>query len=265
MSLENKFLAGKTVLTLRDPKQNSELCEKVCEHGGIVMNIPLISFKEPKALTKQTSLALLREINSFDWLVLTSKNGVAFTFRLLNELEMILSPSTKIAAIGSKTAEHLQKLEKTVDFIPSSFVAEIFLSEFLNVVSRDEKVLVCKGNLARDVIATGLITEGITVREAIVYENALPSGAEAALVDAFTKGKIDYIILTSPSTVDHLMEIASKHQLLDIVKECLLVSIGPITTKRTTWHGLPVHLTAEEFTAAGIISELVKGEERYGI
>ena len=251
-------LADKTVLTLRAIGQSDELRDEIIKRGGHVISVPLLSFVEPTGSVKQTTLETLREIDSFDWLVFTSKNGVLFTFQMLQELGLQLSSKTKIAVIGSKTAECLETFGKKADFTPSSFVAEIFVIEFLHMIQPNERVLICKGNLARDMIATALVENDVSITEVIVYDNVRPKNAVSDLVKALRSDTIDIIIFTSPSSVAGFMDIVTNTPLLAYVENCMIVSIGPITTKCIHSYGLSAYMTAEEFTANGIVRVLEK-------
>ena len=66
-------------------------------------------------------------LHSYDWVIFTSKNGVAFLDRLRQKLPV----TTKIAAVGVKTKLELEKRGYEVDFVPTSFVAEVFAEEFV--------------------------------------------------------------------------------------------------------------------------------------
>lgn len=75
----------------------------------------------------------------------------------------------KIAAVGVKTKLELEKRGYQVDFVPTSFVAEVFAEEFVRKLSGNECILFPKGNLARDVIPVKLREFGVFLDELIVY------------------------------------------------------------------------------------------------
>ena len=63
-----------------------------------------------------------------------------------------MTPFPKIAAIGTKTAKVLLERGLQVEFIPTEYVAEAFVTEFLPYVQEGTRVLIPKGNLAREVL-----------------------------------------------------------------------------------------------------------------
>ena len=74
--------------------------------------------------------AAIRDLDSFDWLVFTSVNGVeAFLERLRHHgLDLRAVPrETKVAAIGPATAERLEEVGLRVDVVPEEFRAEALI------------------------------------------------------------------------------------------------------------------------------------------
>ena len=68
-----------------------------------------------------------------------------------------------------KTKLELEKRGYHVDFVPTSFVAEVFAEEFVKRLSGNERILFPKGNLAREVIPVALREIGVSLDELIVY------------------------------------------------------------------------------------------------
>ncbi|MFP3367388.1 uroporphyrinogen-III synthase, partial [Pseudoalteromonas sp. SIMBA_148] len=62
----------------------------------------------------------------------------------------------------------------TVSFVPENFTGDDFAEEFMLKVKPEARVLIPKGNLARNVIASQLSSAGVACREWIVYETVLP-------------------------------------------------------------------------------------------
>ena len=79
-----------------------------------------------------------------------------------------LPVTTKIAAVGVKTKLELEKRGYRVDFVPTSFVAEVFAEEFVKDW-RKRTYFISERNLARDVIPVALREMGVSLDELIVY------------------------------------------------------------------------------------------------
>lgn len=252
------FLQGKTVLITREKSQARDLSETISKHGGVPIEVPLLSFQKPVGQVKTDSVQKIKRVNAFDWVVFTSKNGVDFFFEFLKELKIELSPNVKIAVIGKKTLEVIERYGFKPTFVPPSFVAEAFLPSFLEILETSENVLICKGNLAREYIANGLREKGFGVEEVIVYDNVQPDGTDNLLIQAFRETRVDVILFTSPSTINNFMDAIHKNHLEEFVLESVIVSIGPVTTKRIEELGLKVTLSPAEFTVQGMMLELEK-------
>ncbi len=262
MTYTNNFLQGKTVLAFREKSQGQGLSEMISQVGGVPIEVPLLSFHEPEPAVKQQTMDILAEIDTYDWLVLTSKNGVDFTFGLLAELGLLLPKHTKLAVIGTKTAEQLVNLHYRVRFIPPKFVAEAFLPSFLEILKPNEKVLICKGNFARSLIATGLASKGHQVQEAIVYENKVPEDAAEKLKEIISKQPVDYLIFTSPSAVDRFMKIILEYGLSSYLQNSMIISIGPVTSERIQFYHLTVDISPEIFTSKGIMKAIYENSNK---
>ena len=118
-----------------------------------------------------------------------------------------LPVTTKIAAVGVKTKLELEKRGYRVDFVPTSFVAEVFAEEFVKRLSGNERILFPKGNLARDVIPVALREMGVSLDELIVYGTKENVEKKQELIEALEVGKVDIITFTSPSTVTSFVRL----------------------------------------------------------
>lgn len=156
-------LAGKTVLITRAQHQAKQMSVAVKEKSGIPLEIPLLRME---GMSHRQIQHIAGQLHSYDWVIFTSKNGVAF---FLDRLRQKLPVTTKIAAVGVKTKLELEKRGYEVDFVPTSFVAEVFAEEFVKRLSGNECILFPKGNLARDVIPVALRKIGVSLDELIVY------------------------------------------------------------------------------------------------
>lgn len=249
------FLSGKGVLVTREESQAEQLCAMIAEHGGVPIKVPLLSFQKVDADRLESVKVKLSRLESFDWIVFTSKPGVDLFCEMLNEMEFEgIYP--KIAAIGKKTKAALQEHGLQPTFIPPKYVAESFLPAFLEVVNTSESVLIIKGDLARDYLFNGLIAAGIHTEESVIYSNRMPEDSEQALVDVLTNKKIDILLFTSPSTVNHFMKTVKKYHLFDCLIDKVTVAIGPVTRKRAEELGVAVTLCPEQYTVDEMLKEL---------
>ena len=187
-------LAGKTVLITRAQHQAKQMSVAVKEKSGIPLEIPLLRME---GMSSRQIQHIAKQLHSYDWVIFTSKNGVAF---FLDSLKKKLPATIKIAAVGVKTKLELEKRGYQVAFVPTSFVAEVFAEEFIKKLSGNERILFPKGNLARDVIPVALRGIGVSLDELIVYGTKENVEKKQELIEALEVGKVDVITFTSPST-----------------------------------------------------------------
>lgn len=250
------FLQGKKVLITRERKQAEKLGNLILGHGGLPIMVPLISFEKPNEPQKKDFFDKIEKMNDYDWLVFTSKNGVDFFFKLLLEFGEQSVKLPKVAVIGSKTNKALIDHGEEASFIPPSYVAESFLPSFLEVVQKGERVLILKGDLARDYIYRGLLEARIKAEEAIVYRNQMPENSSEKLAEVLKNENIEIILFTSPSTVDNFMMTVKQYQLEDFIQKKVIVTIGPVTKARAEQAGLSVTISPEQFTIDHMIKDL---------
>ncbi len=247
----SSVLQGKHILTTRSDEAIISFAEWVTEAGGICSNIPLVGFSSV-TLSEQERNKLLN-ISEYDWIILTSKNGVEYFFKQMETGTDL----PHVACIGDKTAAALLEHGITPQFIPSEFVAESFAAEFLPMLKKQSKVLVAKGNLARDYIKEILCDSGHTCDEIILYENRLPDGSEEALTAHLHAQSFDVIVFASSSAVSNFTRIINEKGLLDNIDRSLIACIGPVTARTAVQNGLYVDICADTYTMEGLFESII--------
>lgn len=247
------LLLGKKILVPRSKKQASVLSKRITDLGGIPIEVPLIAFRE-KHLTDEVIVSLKQQV--YDWLVFTSHNGVEVFFEEIKRLDIALT--AKIAVIGEKTKNTVSYYGYQAHFIPSEYVAEQFVQEFVSNLEKGQHILIVKGNRSREYLAEELKASGFQVEEAVLYETYFPNESEELLVEEVNKNDLDVLLFTSSSTAHHFMQIIKKYHLVDKLRSCMVISIGPITTETLESYGLHVTITANPYTTDSILNHLVQ-------
>lgn len=246
-------LEGMNVLVPRGKKQAQSFSDLICSYGGIPVEIPLIAFEPLR--NNEALIQAHKQIQSYDWVIFTSKTAVDAFFENFSQV----SPFPKIAVIGEKTKQTLADKGLKVQFVPGEYVAEGFVEDFLPFVEKGMKVLIPKGNLARDYIAASLTEYGANVDEIIVYKTTFPRESLSLLRDQLSGKGLDILPFTSPSTVDHFMEAVKELGFQNAVKDSVVGCIGPVTKERAEAYGLQVHAFPKVYT----VHSMLKGIIRY--
>ncbi|MBT2693072.1 uroporphyrinogen-III synthase [Bacillus sp. ISL-55] len=246
-------LQNKTVMIPRGKAHAKSFSDLVKRNGGIPVEIPLIAFKPVKASEKL--LKTLANLHTYDWIIFTSNVTVETFYSFLKKGQALLP---KIAVIGEKTKEVLVDMGETVDFVPEEYVAEGFVDEFLPHVKQGERILIPKGNLARDYISAALKEKGAIVNEVIIYETYLPEESRDKLVKMLKEESLDILTFTSPSTIDHFMKIVEDHNLDGKLEHCIVACIGPVSKRKAEQRGLKVHAMPEKYTVEEMLNSIAK-------
>ncbi|HDR7632392.1 MULTISPECIES: uroporphyrinogen-III synthase [Bacillus] len=239
-------LAGKTVLITRAQHQAKQMSVAVKERSGIPLEIPLLRME---GTSHRQIQHIAGQLHSYDWVIFTSKNGVAF---FLDSLRKKLPGLIKIAAVGVKTKLELEKRGYQVEFVPTAFVAETFAEEFLKELSGNERILFPKGNLARDVIPVKLREFGVFLDELIVYGTKVNVEKKQELITALKLGEVNIITFTSPSTVDSFVRLLEGTNWREWTKKCTIACIGPITEKEANLY-FPHVIVPKEYTVEALL------------
>jgi uroporphyrinogen-III synthase len=249
-------LYGRHVLITRGAGEGEKLASQVKEYGGIPHVIPLIDFK---ARTVEEDLEHRRKLFTYNWIIFTSKNGVRYFFEQVKNSpfhQITNRLPFKIAVIGSKTKEFLQKQYGfEADFMPAAFTALDFTEEFLCKVPNPGRVLIPKGNLAKDLITRSLLNKNIYVDEWIVYTTFLPDKSIDILKKALLSFTFDFALFTSPSAFQHFIK-ALEIEDVNFPEAMEIVSIGPATTRSIEAHGFKVSVSPDIHTMDSMIESL---------
>ncbi|WP_223591121.1 uroporphyrinogen-III synthase [Neobacillus bataviensis] len=251
-------LLDKRVLVPRGKDQAKSFSQLVESYGGIPIEIPLIAFR-PIASNERLQ-DCLKALDTYDWIIFTSNVTVETFFTFLDDSVEALP---RVAVIGKKTEEVLKEKGVQAEFVPSVYVAEEFVEEFLPILQSGSKVLIPKGNLAREYIAAALTEAGAQVEEVIIYETYLPEESRLKVRGMLADGEIDILSFTSPSTVDHFMEVVKDYDLHEQLSSCVISCIGPVTEKKLLEYGLAVHASPKVYTVKDMINSTIDFLEKH--
>ncbi|HZR14079.1 MAG TPA: uroporphyrinogen-III C-methyltransferase [Acidimicrobiia bacterium] len=253
---ESRPLFGRTVVVTRAREQASGLRARLEDLGAQVVELPAIAI-EPVDV-------VLPDLGAYEWLVLTSANGVDALFdRGLRPagLDARALAGLRIAAIGPGTASALATRGITADLVPERFVAESLLDAFPapgGARGRAARVLLARAEQARDVLPDGLRARGYDVDVLVLYRTTTSRPDDAALA-AVRDGRVDAVTFTSSSTVRNLCEVLGGPLADRPSGGPLVVSIGPVTSATARDLGVRVDAEATEHTIDGLVAALVDG------
>lgn len=252
-----KPLAGRTVIVTRAASQADELTTLLETYGAAVIVCPTI---EIRALDNYERLdESLDHLYGYDWLILTSTNGVDFFLKRLTERGLKIDDldEIKVCAIGQRTADKLHEAHVHVDVVPSQSTAEgVFaaLGEFVGGVEhlRGLNILLPRALVGRDVLPKELEAAGARVDVVPAYQTVLPENLDRGRLSAMLTGSADCIAFTSPSTIKNLAKLFDTHDLSKSLPDVAVACIGSVTSSAAVEHGLNVDIQPEQFSTAAL-------------
>jgi len=252
-----KPLTGKKILITRARDQAAVFASSLKDLGAEVIELPTIEVVPPVS-SKGLDRAI-DQIDSYDWLIFTSANGVNFFWRRWKERgKDHLPPSLKICAIGPATAYQLMEKGIEVHYTPKEFIAEAILKGFEKSMLKGKRVLLARAKEARDVLPEGLKRMGARVDVVEVYRTLKPKGGAKALRELLRKRKVNAITFTSSSTVNHFAELLKEEDLQNLLSGIVIACIGPITARTAKNWRMRVHIQPKEYTIPALTQAIVQ-------
>jgi uroporphyrinogen-III synthase/uroporphyrinogen III methyltransferase/synthase len=221
-------LVGRRVLVTRAAHQAGKLSEGLRALGAEPVEIPVLEIRPPVSYGPLDKA--LCQLDSYDWLIVTSANTVRSLVERTAELGLRIEPpvALKVAAIGDATAAAVRRAGFPVTLVPESYVAESLLKDLTSLVS-GRRVLLARASVARDVIPDVLREAGAEVDVVDAYRNVLPKDAPEKMRGALAAG-IDAATFTSSSSATHLAEAAREAKIAFPFRGVAAISIGPVTS-----------------------------------
>lgn len=260
--IENKPLFGVRVLVTRARSQAGELAEKIDGLGGEPYEFPVIETRLPVSTEACESVRqALQKPEQYDWVILTSVNGVDYFFRWLERCGTDIRQfhRARFAAVGPRTAEALALRGIRPDLLPEKFQAEGLLDALEGGIRPGQTALLPRGDLAREMLPRELEQRGVKTVTIDIYETVPADSRDPFLLDMLENGDIHIVTFTSSSTVVNLLDALRRMGAPDpaaLLRNAKIACIGPIAARTAEENGLQVAAIAEPSTIDGLVDVL---------
>ncbi len=266
-------LFGVSIVVTRASEQAASLSARLRELGASVIELPTIETRAPDDWGPLDRA--IAGLNSYDWLIFTSSNGVRyFTERLDAGAGDLRDLRAKICAIGPATADAVASLHLKVDLMPEEYVAESVLAAFESEDLDGKKILLPRAAVARDTIPVELGKRGALIDVVAAYQTVLPDASSALAERIFAADeKPDWITFTSSSTAKNFAKLChsehlqaehlqaerpeTEHLPAERLQGVRIASIGPVTSQTIRELGLSVDVEAREYTVGGLVESII--------
>jgi uroporphyrinogen III methyltransferase / synthase len=251
---ERRPLFGRRIVVTRARAQAGGLSAELERLGAEVHEFPTIEIVSPEDFGPLDDA--IHELDSFDWLVFTSVNGVdAIVDRLRHHgLDLRAVPrSAKVASIGPATAERLEGVGLRADVVPDEYRAEALIESLGKDQVSGKRVLIPRARVAREILPEKLREAGAEVVVPPAYESMPSSAGKEELSLRLQSGEIDCVTFTASSTVENFVGAFGEEEAARLLSGTRVACIGPITADTARKRGLRVDAEADEYTIPGLV------------
>ena len=252
-------LFGKRIVVTRSQLQAGKFSKKLSALGADVLEIPVVKGGLPD--NKQDFVDALLALNTYDWLVFTSVNGVTtffdFFFRQFKDMRDL--GGAKIAAVGPATAAKLREFHLQVDLMPEEALGVKIAAAFDKHSSiENTKICLMRAQKANPELPRALEALGAIVDDIGLYKTVLDTDDSHGLAETFQQEGADWLTFTSSSTVEFFHTRFDLPKLLKQFPKMKIASIGPETSKTLDALGVKPTVEAKEHTTDGLLAALLK-------
>lgn len=256
---EQRPLFGKRMLMTRAKEQSAELAAMLAAYGAEPVEAPTIRTMPPADWSPVDRA--IRAIETYDWVIFTSMNGVAQFMRRLcaSGLDARSLAGRRVCCIGPRTAQELEKFGVKADVIPVDYQAEGVLMALGGQDLKKARVLIPRAEVARELLPDELRARGAHVDVVPVYRTLAPSGNAEGWHRQLVARQIHVVIFTSSSTVRNFVEmLGGVDRVNPLLKSVVIACIGPITAKTVEEYGLTVSIVPGENTITALVDAIVQ-------
>lgn len=246
-------LSGRRIVVTRPAAQAEEFRAPLEALGAEVLLLALTRIERLDPARLQDALARL---DSFDWLVVTSRNAVDV---LLEEVERAGIPVTalarlRLAAVGPSTADALREADLEVTLVPDNHRAEGLADALSEREIRGARVLYPMAEGAREALVPALRALGAAVEAIPVYRSATVPVDVEEVRTRLRDGTVDLLTFTAPSAVHAYAKVVGDDDACRIPG----ISIGPVTSEAMRRAGIVVTAEARESTIVGLVAAVLE-------
>ncbi|HEX9778701.1 MAG TPA: uroporphyrinogen-III C-methyltransferase [Geopsychrobacteraceae bacterium] len=253
---DNLPLFGRRFLLTRPREQAAAFAQLLQQQGAETICIPTIEIAPPESW--QALDDALRQLNSFDGLILTSANGVDSLFARLaaGRMDVRSLAGIELIAVGTKTAQAIERHGVRPDLVPDDFRAEGIVAALLAQGVAGKRFLYPRAELVRPLLIEQLRQAGAEVTAPVAYRTVRPEKGREMIRHLLEAGEIDAICLSSSSTFDNLQAMLGA-ELKTLLGRAELFSIGPLTSATIRKHGYEVALEPETSTLDDLVAAMI--------
>ena len=253
-------LAGVRVVVTRARAQAASMVRRLERLGAEAILAPTIAIVPPEDPGPLD--AACARVGTFDWVVFTSANAVTFFVRRLADAGAGVRDlrGVHVCAVGAATAEALADHGLRTDLVPDEYRSEGVLRALRGQGTlTGTRVLLPRGNLARDLLPAELRRAGAEVTAVTAYRTA-PGDLEGRAADLrrmLGEGRVDVVTFTSGSSVKNFVRAIGEEQAGGLLRRVEVACIGPVTAEAAGRLDITATIVPAESTVPALLQAIV--------
>jgi uroporphyrinogen III methyltransferase/synthase len=270
---EKKPMFGQRILVTREHSGGFETLEEL---GAEVLQFSTIENVPPESWDDLDKA--IDHVDSYNWLIFTSANGVKYFFSRLFEkgVDVRELKGLRICAIGTKTEAAINQFGIRVDLVPDEFRAEGLIDAFIRQrgaggIDQGERTSECqtlsatplrgirfllpRAEIAREVFPEKVRELGGIIDVPVAYRAIKPDYHGKRLKRFLKEGRITIATFTSAATFSNFREIMGEDA-DELLQNVAIAVIGPVTAKAIEKAGLKVHIMPKEATVEAMVEAI---------
>ncbi len=243
-------LFGKRILVTREAEKARETARLIAARGAVPVVFPTIEIVAPEDVGPLEEA--FGRLSGFDWVVVSSRTGVAVLADTARRLGAGLA-GPRFAAVGQATAAELRQAGTGDVLVPRRQDADGLLAAMLEAGAGASHVLVLRAEKGRETLVDGLAAAGARV-EAVVAYRTVTRDCDGLEIRSLLQGPpIDAALFLSPSAFDGFLAIAGVDPARRFLAPARLVAIGSTTAAAMRRAGFePAHVPDEPSVARAL-------------
>ena len=255
-------LFGRRIIVTRAKEQAYDLVERLVDLGAEPIESATIPIAPPVDLEPLDDACA--RVESFDWIVFTSVNGVEYFLRRLvaGRGDVRNLKGVRLCAIGPATAERLTRHGIKVDLVPEEHRSEAVVGILCAKDNlRGKRVLLPRADLAREVLPRELQAAGALVENVTAYRTIFESLEQPGAPDIYKmllERRIDAVTFTSASTVRSFAQQLGAEPAADLLQTTVVAAIGPVTAEAAKQLNIKTDVMPSTYTIPALVDALVE-------
>ncbi|MFL6186265.1 MAG: uroporphyrinogen-III synthase [Actinomycetes bacterium] len=244
-------LAGLTVLVPRARDQAGDFSALLRARGAEPLEVPTIEIRAVAATAELDRAVEDLAAGRYDWVVLTSVNGVAAVRARAEALGHGTTAIARasVAAVGPATEAALRDWGIIPDLVPGAATTAALGQAF---PTGRGVVLLARADLANPELGVLLRDKGWETTEVVAYHTVPVGALDPAARRRLDRGEVDWVAFTASSTVEGFLRGYGGPPPPGV----RVAAIGPVTADTARSAGIQVATTAAEHTIGGLVAAI---------